>query len=92
MTRLEAISILHGIRADNLNLDDLYTKDKYDALGMAIKALEGIEKIWAEVESINVWALRYAPSEDKDIRPQIVTRVKSHVLEIIDKYKAGSES
>lgn len=40
MTRLEATSILHGIRADNLNLDDLYTKDKYDALGMAIKALE----------------------------------------------------
>lgn len=52
---------------------------------------KGIEQIRAEVESINVWALRYAPSEDKDIRPQIVTRVKSHVLEIIDKYKAEGE-
>jgi len=40
MTREEAISILHGIRADNLNFDDLYTKDKYNALSMAIKALE----------------------------------------------------
>jgi len=40
MTREEAINILYGIRADNLNLDDAYTKDKYDALTMAIKALE----------------------------------------------------
>lgn len=40
MTREEAINILHGIRADNLNFDDLYTKDKYDALEMAISALE----------------------------------------------------
>lgn len=49
-----------------------------------------LEQIRTEVESINVWALRYAPSEDKDIRPQIVTRVKSHVLEIIDKYKENT--
>ena len=40
MTREEAIYILYGIRADNLNLDDPYTKDKYDALNMAISALE----------------------------------------------------
>lgn len=40
MTREEAINILYGMRADNFNLNDLYTKDKYDALGMAIKALE----------------------------------------------------
>jgi hypothetical protein len=40
MTREEAINILHGIQADNLNLDDAYTKDKYEALDMAIKALE----------------------------------------------------
>ena len=39
MTNEEAINVLHGIRADNLNLDDAYTKDKYDALGMAIEAL-----------------------------------------------------
>ena len=64
------------------------------AYKMAIKALEqedAIEKIRAEVESINPWALRYAPSEDKDARPQIVAHVKNHVLEIIDKYKAESE-
>lgn len=40
MTREEATNILHGIRAENLNLDNAYTKDKYEALGMAIKALE----------------------------------------------------
>lgn len=40
MTQEEAIQILHSIKADNLNLDDAYTKDKYEALGMAIKALE----------------------------------------------------
>lgn len=46
-----------------------------------------LNKIRAGVESINVWALRYAPSKDKDMRPQIVTNVKIHVLEIIDKYR-----
>lgn len=40
MNREEAINVLYGMRADNLNLDDAYTKDKYDALEMAIKALE----------------------------------------------------
>ena len=40
MTKEEAISMLYGMRADNLNLDDAYTKDKYEALDMAIKALE----------------------------------------------------
>ena len=32
--------MLYGMRADNLNFDELYTRDKYDALDMAIKALE----------------------------------------------------
>lgn len=40
MKREEAINMLYGIRADNLNLDNAYTKGKYDALDMAIKALE----------------------------------------------------
>ena len=40
MNREEAINMLYGMRADNLNLDDAYTKDEYDALEMAIKALE----------------------------------------------------
>ena len=40
MTREEAIYILYGIKADNLNLNDAYTKDKYEALGMAIQALQ----------------------------------------------------
>ena len=40
MTREQAINILYGIQADNLNFDNLYTKDKYEAIDMAIKALE----------------------------------------------------
>lgn len=40
MTTEEAINILHGIQADNLDLDDAYTKDKYEALDMAISALQ----------------------------------------------------
>jgi hypothetical protein len=54
-------------------------------------ANEMLDKIRSEVEDINPWAIRYAPLEDGDTRPKIVTNVKSHVLEIIDKYKAGSE-
>lgn len=46
-----------------------------------------LKQIRTEVESINPWALRYAPTYDEDIRPQIVSNVKEHVLEIIDKYK-----
>lgn len=46
-----------------------------------------LEQIRAEVKSINLWALRYAPTYDEDIRPQIVSNVKEHILEIIDKYK-----
>lgn len=38
----EAIKLLHGMRADNLNLDDVYTKDKYEALGMGIEAIEQV--------------------------------------------------
>ena len=40
MTREDALNMLHGMKADNLNLADAYTKDKYEALDMAIKALE----------------------------------------------------
>ena len=40
MTREEAINVLYGIKADNLNLADAYTKDKYDALTSAIEALD----------------------------------------------------
>lgn len=51
MTREEAIDILYGIRADNLNLDDTYTKDKYDALDMAIASLKTDEAYQLEYEN-----------------------------------------
>lgn len=35
-----AITFLYGMRAENLNLDDPYTKDRFDALTLAIKSLE----------------------------------------------------
>jgi hypothetical protein len=74
-----------------LSVIDKYKAESEDCeSGDSIKALDqedAIEKIRAEVESINVWALRYAPTYDEDIRPQIVSNVKEHVLEIIDKYK-----
>lgn len=50
---------------------------------------EVLDKIREEVEDINPWAIRYAPLEDGDTRPKIVTNVKEHVLEIIDKYREG---
>jgi len=83
MTRDEAINMLHGMRADNLNLNDLYTRDKYDALGMAIKALEEqstLDKIRAEIVSLTYYWCEVNPKS-----------VKEDVLEIIDKYKAESE-
>ena len=50
-----------------------------------------LEQIKAEVENINVWGLRYNSDTDKDRKPQIVQKVKEHVIAILDKYKAESE-
>ena len=52
---------------------------------------EVLDKIRAEVESINVWGMRYNPDIDKDRKPQIVQKVKEHFIEILDKYKAETE-
>lgn len=52
MTNEEAINILRGIRLENLNLDDAYTKDRYDALVMAIEALERSEKFQRKAEVV----------------------------------------
>lgn len=93
MTREEAIKGLRGILTEAVEFENsvcYVTDEDREPLEMAIKALEqedAIEKIRAEVKSINLWALRYAPTYDEDIRPQIVSNVKEHVLEIIDKYR-----
>lgn len=34
------LTILYGMRAENLNLDDAYTADKFEALTMAIEAVK----------------------------------------------------
>lgn len=86
MTREEAINILYGIRADNLNLNVIYIKDKYEALGMAIKALKQesvLDKISAEIESLKNANPSYWHRGDMVEREE--------VFEIIDKYMAESE-
>lgn len=75
--RQKMFSYLDGV-ADGLNE---LRRDTIDVL----------DKIRAEVENINVWGMRYNPDTDKDIKPQIVQKVKEHVIEIIDKYKAEIE-
>ena len=54
MTREEAINILYGIQADNLNLDNAYTKDKYEALAMAIQALEQEPVFFPSCQDCNI--------------------------------------
>jgi hypothetical protein len=39
MTNEEHINILESIKAENLNLDDEYTKNRYEALSAAISVL-----------------------------------------------------
>lgn len=103
MTREEAIKVLlnewkcidrnDGVNCDrkcescDLVMDSFVLKDAYNRAIKALEQKDEIEKIRAKVVSINPWALRYAPTYDEDIRPQIVSNVKEHVLEIIDKYK-----
>ena len=88
MTNEEAINMLHGIRADNLNLDDSYTKDKYEALGMAIEALEQesiLDKIRAEIAEFEEEVFH----RTKDYSDYAVVR---HCLDITNKYLAESEN
>lgn len=71
MTREEAIKMLQGMKADNLNLDDLYTRDKYEALVTAIKALkqEPCED-WCDVPSDEM-TLEQARQAVKDLRKKL---------------------
>lgn len=52
MTREEAIKMLRGMKVENLDLSNLYTKDRYEALDMAINALEELEKLDKAIEEI----------------------------------------
>lgn len=51
MNNQEIIEILYGIRANNLNLDDTYTKYKYDAINEAIKAIKKLDYIDAIIHN-----------------------------------------
>lgn len=66
ITTEEAINILYGMQADNLNLDDDYTKDKYEALDMAIKALEQTDgDLISRTELLNkIWQKEYGKDYD----------------------------
>lgn len=49
MTKQEAVIILKCIKAENLNLDNVYIKDRYDALTIAIEMLEKkLTEPWCE--------------------------------------------
>jgi hypothetical protein len=71
-------------KAEKAVHDNLYNKGFRDGLAV-------LDKIRADVENINVWSMRYNPATDKDRKPQIVQKVKEHVIEILDKYIAESE-
>lgn len=105
MTREEATNILHGIRAENLNLDNAYTKDKYEALGMAIKALE--QEPFINKPCVSSGVCEHDKNEVLNkIRAEIeqlptyniftyenylASEFKHDALDVIDKYKAESE-
>jgi hypothetical protein len=65
--------------------------DLYSVIKQKYIEREVLDKIRAEIENINVWGMRYEPDTYLDKRPQIVQKVKDHVIEIIDKYKAETE-
>lgn len=90
MTREEAISVLYGIKADNLNLDDAYTKDKYGALETAIKALELVEYIEQRYEEeCNERRKHYADGRYHSLS---MSDGASYVLgQVLDKWKESVE-
>ena len=66
--------------------------DYYDGFKNGLRTAEWrYDKLRAEIENINVWGMRYNPDTYLDQKPQIVQKVKEHIIEIIDKYKAESE-
>lgn len=85
MNKESSIKQLKRIKQEMTHADDV------NALDFAIRYMENkaLKQIRAEVEGINPWALAFAASEYRDTRPQIVARVKRHILEIIDKYREG---
>ena len=89
MTREEAIATLETAEYELSNqVGSKYCQKKYEAVKMAIKALEReliLDKIRAEIEQIN-----YLSIEDgSDGYDEYINRYD--VLNIIDKYKAGKE-
>lgn len=83
MTNEEAINILRGIRLENLNLDDAYTKDRYDALVMAIEALERSEKFQRKAEVV-ISQLR----ADRDRLADAIEKIRAEIIEnSIEDYK-----
>ena len=79
MIREEAINILRGMRADNFNFDDTYTKNKYNALDMAIKALQLITDI--ETVLHNSSYVTNDEYEDEVIEVELIQRILNKVKE-----------
>lgn len=87
MKREEAIKILRGMKAENLNLDDLYTSDKYKALDMAINLLEHesvLDKVRREIDDMDRKVCQQFLIEDID---KEIHHAYRECIDVVDKYK-----
>lgn len=65
MTRKEAITILYAMKADNLKLDDPYSRYRYDAVNIAIKALEQLTSYERTINKLTKAISEYEPIADR---------------------------
>lgn len=65
MTREEAITILYAMKADNLKLDDPYSRYRYDAVNIAIKALEQLTSYERTINKLTKAISEYEPIADR---------------------------
>lgn len=87
MKREEAIKILRGMKAENLNLDDLYTSDKYKALDMAINLLEHesvLDKVRREIDDMDRKVCQQFLIADID---KEIHHTYRECIDVVDKYK-----
>lgn len=67
---------------------EILTKEAYEDLCVRASnsQTDSLIEVRKEVEKINKWSIKYAPEVSREKRPQIVQKVKDHVLEILNKY------
>lgn len=73
LERKEGVEIVTDLCVKQIPTADVIEREKIN---------EAIE----EIANINDWSMKYIPDENRDIRPQIVNKVKQHCIEIIKKH------